>query len=515
MSVSIIIALMGAGVLGIALGYYLRYIHALTQKESIEISIKERVVEAEGKAIKIVEKAEAKVELLEKEKKQEFKEVEEKLKEVEEKLSKTEERLIRKEEMLDKRQIDADSQIESVRDKIEQIKDIKVRLDEREQSIESKIAEVAALTKEEAYQRIVEKVEKEREADVLARIQKMQIRGEEQYDEQARNIITAAIHRIGNTLRVDIMSSTIELPNDEIKGKIIGKEGRNVRAFERATGVDVLIDDVPGHITLSSFDPVRREIARVALESLLSDGRIQPAKIEEVVEKARTEVGTIVRKMGEKAVYEAGVPNLHPDLVKLVGRLHFRTSYGQNVLWHSVEMSHIAAIIAEEVGADVAVARAGALLHDIGKTVSQEVQGTHVEIGIRILEKYGVDQKVILAMRAHHEEYPYETPESIIVQVADAISGGRPGARRDSIENYIKRLTELEKIATSMPGVEKAFAIQAGREVRVIVNPSKISDLEAINLARSIATDIEEKLRYPGEIKVNVIRELRAIEYAK
>jgi ribonucrease Y len=504
---SLVFAL-GAGVLGIGLGYYLRYVHALTQKESIEISLKERVVDAEEKALKIIEKAEAKAELLEKEKKQEYKDLEEKL-------GKTEERLIRKEELLDKRQIDVDSQIESVRDKIEQIKDIKARLDEREQTIGTKLEEVAGLTKADAYEQLTTKVEKEYEGDLVSRIQKLHIRGEEQFDEQARNIITSAIHRIGNSLRVDIMSSTIELPNDDIKGKIIGKEGRNVRAFERATGVDVLIDETPGHITLSSFDPVRREIARVALETLLSDGRIQPAKIEEVVEKARAEVGTIVRKMGEKAAYEAGVTNLHPDLVKILGRLHFRTSYGQNVLWHSVEMAHISAIIAEEIGADVYVARAGALLHDIGKTVSQEVQGTHVEIGIRILQKYGVDEKVILAMRAHHEEYPYETPEAIIVQVADAISGGRPGARRDSIENYIKRLAELEEIAMKMPGVEKAFAIQAGREVRVMVNPEKITDIEAHNLARSIATDIEEKLRYPGEIKVHVIRESRVVEYAR
>ena len=505
---SLVFALLCAGVLGTALGYYLRYVHALTQKESIEISLKERVVEAEEKAIKIIEKAEAKSELLEKEKKQEFKEQEEKL-------NKTEDRLVRKEELLDKRQTDLDAQVESVRQKIEQIKDIKTRLDEREFSIATKLEEVAGLTKVDAYNELVLKAEKEYESDLVSRIQKMHMRGEEQFDEQARNIITSAIHRIGNSLRVDIMSSTIELPNEDIKGKIIGKEGRNVRAFERATGVDVLIDETPGHITLSSFDPVRREIARVALEALLSDGRIQPAKIEELVEKARTEVGTIVRKMGEKAAYEAGVTNLHPDLMKILGRLHFRTSYGQNVLWHSVEMAHISAIIAGEIGADVAVARAGALLHDIGKTVSQEVQGTHVEIGIRILQKYGVDEKVILAMRAHHEEYPYETPEAIVVQVADAISGGRPGARRDSIENYIKRLAELEEIATSMPGVEKAFAIQAGREVRVIVNPEKITDIEAHNLARSIATDIEEKLRYPGEIKVHVIRESRAVEYAR
>ena len=503
-----ILALVLGGMLGIALGYYLRYIHALSRKESLELSIKERVLEAEEKALKIIEKAEAKTETLEKEKKHE-------LKELEDKYTKTEERLIRKEELLDNRQTDVDSQIESVREKIEQIKDIKVRLDGRESEINQKIEAISGLTKEEAYERLVTGIEKERELDILARIQKLNVRGEEQYDEQAKNILTSAIHRIGNSLRVDIMSSTIAIPSDDVKGKIIGKEGRNVRAFERATGVDVLIDDTPGHITLSSFDPVRREIARVALEILLTDGRIQPAKIEEVVEKARGEVGTIVKKMGEKAAYEAGVANLHPDLVKILGRLHFRTSYGQNVLWHSVEMAHIAAIIAEEIGADVAVSRAGALLHDIGKTVSQEVQGTHVEIGIRILEKYGVDQNVIVAMRAHHEEYPYSTPESIVVQVADAISGGRPGARRDSIENYIKRLGDLEEIALKMPGVEKAFAIQAGREIRVIVNPEKITDLEALNLARSIATDIEEKLRYPGEIKVNVIRESRAVEYAR
>ncbi len=503
-----ILALALGGLIGIGLGYYFRYVHALSKKESLELSLKERMLEAEEKALKIIEKAETKAETLEKEKRQE-------LKEVEDRLTKTEERLVKKEEHLDERQIAVESEKENVREKIEQIKTIKVQLDEREQSIATRLEEVAGLTKEAAHTELIVRAEREYESDLASRIQKLHIRGNEQFDDEAKNIITSAIHRIGNTLRVDIMSSTIELPSEDIKGKIIGKEGRNVRAFERATGVDVLIDDTPGHITLSSFDPVRREIARVALETLLTDGRIQPAKIEEVVEKARNEVGTIVKKMGEKAAYEAGVPNLHPDLIKILGRLHFRTSYAQNVLWHSVEMAHIAAIIAEEVGADVGVARAGALLHDIGKTVSQEVQGTHVEIGIRILEKYGVDQRVILAMRAHHEEYPYETPEAIIVQVADAISAGRPGARRDSIENYIKRLGELEDIATSKPGVEKAFAIQAGREVRVIVNPEKISDMEAHTLAREIAQEIEAKLRYPGEIKVNVIRELRTIGIAR
>ena len=311
------------------------------------------------------------------------------------------------------------------------------------------------------------------------------------------------------------MTAHVELQSEEQKGKIIGKEGRNVRAFERATGVDVLVDESPGYIVLSSFDTVRREIARVALEELLKDGRIQPAKNEEVVEQARAEVAKTVKKMGEKAAYDANVPNLHPELITILGRLHFRTSYGQNVLWHSVEMANIAGIIAQEIGANVAVARAGALLHDIGKCVSHEVAGTHVEIGIRILEKYDVSQEVILAMRAHHEEYPYETPESIIVQVADAISGSRPGARRDSLENYVKRLSELENIAKNLAGVERAFAIAAGREIRVLVNPTTLNEYETNALARTIATTIESQLRYPGEIKVHVIRETRVVSYAR
>jgi ribonuclease Y len=508
MIIPIVLALVGAGVLGIAVGYYLRYVHAISKNASIEVAVKERVLEAEEKALKIVEKAEAKAETLEKEKKQE-------LKEQEEKITKTEERLIRKEEFLDKRQIDLDSETEAVRGKAEEVKNIHNQLKEREASIDEQYEKVAELSKEEAHALVVERMEKEREKDLLVRLQKLEREGEDKYEEKAREIITTAIHRIGNSVKPEIMSTIIELPNEDVKGKIIGKEGRNVKSFERLTGVDVLIDDTPGCITLSSFNPVRREIARVALESLLKDGRIQPTKIEEMVAKAQKEVAVIVRKMGEKAAYDAGVPDLPPEVIKIMGRLHFRTSYGQNVLWHSVEMAQIAAIIAEELGADVYVARAGAFVHDIGKTVSQEVEGTHVELGRRILQKYGVDEPIILAMQAHHEEYPYETIESVIVQVADAISGGRPGARRNTAEQYIKRIAEIEQIATETPGVQNAYAIQAGREVRIIVNPEQISDLQAHNLARDVAADIEEKLRYPGEIKVNVIRETRAIEYAR
>lgn len=494
--------------LGIAAGYYLRYLQALSKKSSIEIEIKAREVEAEKQAIEIIEKAEEKIAKIEQEAKIERKAIEEKL-------AHKEEHLLKREEIIDNRQIDLDSQRESLQTKIQEVKSIKVQLDERKNSIETKLQEIAGLTPEEAFLTIISRVEQERASDLRSRIEKLERAGSEIFEEKAQNLLLTAIHRVGNNIPSNVMTTHVEIPSDDLKGKVIGKEGRNVRAFERATGVDVLIDETPGYIVLSSFDPIRREIARVALEALLKDGRIQPAKIEESVELARKEVAGIVRKMGEKAAYEANVPNLHPDLISILGRLHFRTSYGQNVLWHSVEMAHISAIIAEEIGADVATARAGALLHDIGKTVSHEVAGTHVEIGIRILQKYGVDQKVILAMRAHHEEYPYETPESIIVQVADAISGGRPGARRDSIENYIKRLSDLELIATTIKGVDRAFAIAAGREIRVLVNPEALNDFETHTLARTIATSIEASLRYPGEIKVHVIRETRVVSYAR
>ncbi len=494
--------------IGLAIGWITRYWYAIYRRSSLELDIKEKSLQAEEKALKIIEKAEEKAAAIEQETKATCKTLEEKLEQKENRLNK-------KEELLDQRQIEVDSQVENVRTKIEEVKAVKARLDDHKKELDAKLEEVAGLSQEEAYERLINVLEKERGEDILGRVRKLERLGEEQYEEQARNLLLAAIHRVGNSMPGNVMTASVELPSDDLKGKVIGKEGRNVRAFERLTGVDVLIDDTPGYIVLSSFDPIRREIARVALELLLKDGRIQPAKIEEMVEEARKQVAKTVRQMGEKAAFEAGVPNLHPDLLTILGRLHFRTSYGQNVLWHSVEMSHIAGIIAKEIGADEAVARAGALLHDIGKTVSHEVQGTHVEIGIRILQKYGVDEKVILAMRAHHEEYPYETPESIIVQVADALSGGRPGARRDSIENYIKRLTDLEAIATAIVGVEKAFAIAAGREVRVLVNPDQMSDLATHELARTIATNIESQLRYPGEIKVHVIRETRVISYAR
>jgi ribonuclease Y len=327
--------------------------------------------------------------------------------------------------------------------------------------------------------------------------------------------LATSIQRLANDGVGEMMASTVSIPSDEIKGKIIGKEGRNIRAFERASGVELIVDDTPGVITISSFDPVRRQVARIALENLILDGRIQPAKIEEMVEKAKEDINKIIKQKGEEAVYECGLFNLDPRVVAILGRLHFRTSYGQNVLAHSVEMAHIGGIIATELGADVAVAKAGCLVHDIGKALTHEVQGTHVEIGMRILQKFGTDPRIIDAMKSHHEEFPYETIESHIVQTADAISGGRPGARSDTAENYLKRLTELETLIDSFDGVEKSYAIAAGREVRVFVNPEKVTDMQAADLSRDIAKAIENELKYPGEIKVIVIRENRIVSYAR
>lgn len=349
----------------------------------------------------------------------------------------------------------------------------------------------------------------------MARLQKLERGGEEQLEKRAKDILTTVIQRLGNSVSADVLTTIVNIPNDEIKGKIIGKEGRNIKAFERAAGVEIIVDDTPGAITISSFNPIRRQIARVALENLILDGRIQPAKIEEAVKKAELEINKIIKEKGTQAAYECGVLNLDQRVIMILGRLHFRTSYGQNVLQHSVEMGHLAGMMAEELGANVQVAKAGALLHDIGKAVDHEVQGTHVEIGRRILQKFGVDELVIKAMQAHHGEYPYETPESIIVQTADAISGSRPGARRDTVENYLKRLEDLEKIATSFKGVEKAYAISAGREIRVFVTPTDVNDLESKQIAADIARRIEAELKYPGEIKVAVIRETRAVEYAR
>ncbi len=505
---TILLLLMGVGIAGIAVGYFLRWIIALGAKSSMELKVKRMELDAKEKAQKIIEEAEKEAE----------REVEAKLakiKKEEAELSKDKQRLVQKEEKLDARQAIIDNDIEALKKKAEEIRAIRAKADELIQERKQALSEVAKLSIDEAKEELLKQVEKDYEESILQRIQKLEVSGKERIEQRAQEILTTAVHRLGNTLPVEVISTKIELPSDDIKGKIIGKEGRNIKAFEHASGVDIIIDDTPNTITISSFDPIRRQIAKTALETLITDGRIQPAKIEEALQKAAKEIGKITREAGEKAAFEAKVTGLPPEIITILGKLHFRTSYGQNVLQHSVEMAHIAAIIAEEIGADVHVARAGALLHDIGKAVDHEVQGTHVEIGKRILEKFKIDEQVIIAMAAHHEEYPYDNPESYIVQVADAISGGRPGARRDTIEQYIQRLEDLEAIANKHPGVEKSYAISAGRELRVFVNPKEVSDLEAYKIARDTAKEIEKEMSYPGEIKVNVIRETRSIEYAR
>lgn len=509
MSTKIVLLLAGvAGLVGIALGYFLRLIISLGKRGSMELGIKGMMLQAKEEAKKIVLEAENKaVETL--------KDIKAEAKAKEDAAKVVEARLIKKEDLLDQRQIDIDKEVESLKKKVIEIKDIRERVDKMEKDKISELQKISGLTEDEAKAEVLKSIEKKYEEDILSRIKKLEIYGQEKYEDRAKEILSTAIQRLGNSVASDALSTIVNIPSDEVKGKIIGKEGKNIKAFERATGVEVIVDDTPGAITISSFDPVRRQVARVALENLLIDGRIQPVKIEKVVEDAKASIAKIMKEKGEAAAYECGVFNLDPRIIAILGRLHFRTSYGQNVLQHSIEMAHIAGIIAEEMGANVSVAKAGALLHDIGKAVDHEVAGTHVEIGRRILQKFGASEEIVKAMQAHHEEYPYETVESIIVQTADAISGSRPGARRDSVENYIKRLQELEALANAFPGVEKSYALQAGREVRVFVTPEKISDLEAKNLARDIATKIENDLKYPGEIKVNVIRELRVIEYAR
>lgn len=509
MSLKMVLLLAGLATLaGVALGYYLRLIISLGKKGSMELEIKQKMLEAKEESKRIVAEAEKKAEETVKEARGEVKEYENKLK-------KSEDRLIKKEEFLDKRQLDIDKEIEGLKQKVVEIKNIRERVDQMEQSKTAELEKISGFGKEEAKNEIFKIVEKQSEEDIMARIQKLERTGEEKLESKAKEILASCIQRLGNSVSSDVLTTTVTIPSDELKGKIIGKEGRNIKAFERITGVELIVDDTPGAITISSFDPIRRQIARVALEELIIDGRIQPAKIEKAVEKAEQEINKIIKEKGQQAVYEVGVINLDPRLISILGRLHFRTSYGQNVLQHSIEVAHIAGMLAEELGANVSVARAGALMHDIGKAVDHEVQGTHVEIGRRILQKFGVSEDVVKAMQAHHEEYPYEIVESIIVQVADAISGSRPGARRDSVENYLKRLEELEGIAKSFGGVEKAYAIQAGREIRVFVTPTEISDLDAQKMARDMALRIENELKYPGEIKVTIIRETRVIEFAR
>jgi len=510
MSSLIIIAIIAssAGLAGIAVGWFLRFIISLGQKGSMELEIKEMMLEAREDAEKITQSAEEEADNL-------LKEAKEEAKKLEERAQKTEERLINKEYLLDRRQSDVDENQEEVKQKDLDLQKTKEEIESLRQKKIDELQKISSLSSKEVLDELTKSLEEEYEEDIKTRIHKLEIAGKEKLEERAKEILTSAIQRLGNAIPSEVFSTSISLPDETIKGKIIGKEGRNIKAFERLTGVEIVIDDTPTSVTVSCFDPVRRQVAVIALEALIKDGRIQPAKIEKEVSKAQKDVNEIIKKKGEEAAYECGVFSLDPRIIQILGRLHFRTSYGQNVLEHSKEMAHIAGMIAEELGANVKIAKAGALVHDIGKAVDHEVPGTHVEIGRRILQKFGADEEIIKAMQSHHDEYPYETVESVIVQVADSISGGRPGARREGIENYLKRLDELEGIANSFAGIENAYAIQAGREIRVFVKPDEVSDIEARKMAREIAQRIENELKFPGEIKITVIRENKIIEFAR
>ncbi|MDO8663704.1 MAG: ribonuclease Y [Candidatus Wildermuthbacteria bacterium] len=427
----------------------------------------------------------------------------------------TERMLLKRESVLDQKSSELEKKQEDFKDQVEKLRQIKTSLEDLRKEAQSQLEKASGMTKETAKAELLLNLEREYEGEIQERMRKLELEGESRMEKRAKEILATVIQRFALSQAQEITTTTFNLPSEEIKGRIIGKEGRNIRTLERLTGVEIVIDETPEAVVISGFDPVRRQVAKMALEKLVKDGRIQPARIEEKVEEAQREINSQIKEAGESAVYDTGLLGLDPRLTQLLGRLRFRTSYGQNVLLHSIEVAYLASALASEIGANPLVCKKAGLLHDIGKAMDQEVEGSHVAIGIKILEKFNTEPEVITAMKSHHEEYPYLTLESVIVQAADQISGARPGARKDTLENYLKRLGDLENIALSFQGVEKAWALQAGREIRVFVRPEQIDDLQAKKLAKDIAQRLQEELRYPGEIKVNVIRETRVVEYAK
>ena len=442
-------------------------------------------------------------------------ETEREIKERRSDLNKQERRLQQKEETLDKKLDNYERKEEEIRKRQQAVAATQEEVNLIKKSQLEMLEKISGLTQEEAKVYIIKNVEQEARHDAALKLKDIEAELKDNADQLAREIISTAIQRCAADHAAEATVSVVALPNDEMKGRIIGREGRNIRTLETITGVDLIIDDTPEAITVSSFDPVRREIARVALEKLIADGRIHPTRIEDMVEKARREVEQIIKREGERAVFETGVQGLHPELIKLLGRQKFRTSYGQNVLNHSMEVAHIAGLLASELGEDVALAKRAGLLHDLGKSVDHEMEGSHVQLGVELARKYKESQEVIHAIEAHHGDVEAKTVIACLVQAADAISAARPGARRENVENYIRRLEKLEELTGSYPGVEKAYAIQAGREVRIMVKPEDVSEDNMVLMARDIAKKIESELEYPGQIKINLIRETKAVDYAK
>lgn len=482
-----------------------------------------KIGSAEDQAKKIVEEGEKTAETLKKEALIEAKEKilrdkaesEKEIKERRNEVTRLERRAVAREETLEKKIESYERKEETLNRKIKEQSELVEKTEQLRLEQAAKLEAVAGLSRDEAKAELVSLIETEAKHEAAMRIVEIESQLKEDADKKARSIISLAIQRCASEHVSEATVSVVALPNDDMKGRIIGREGRNIRTIETMTGVDLIIDDTPEAITVSCFDPVRREVARLALEKLISDGRIHPTRIEETVEKARREVDNVIKQSGERATFETGVHGLNPELVKLLGRLRYRTSYGQNVLDHSIEVAHIAGIIADEIGADSTLAKRAGLLHDIGKAMTQEVEGSHVQIGIDIARKYKENRDVIHAIEAHHNDVEPQTVIAMIIQAADAISAARPGARREDLENYLKRLQKLEEIANSFPGVDKSFAIQAGREIRVMVKPEVVNDDQMILTAREIVKKIESSLEYPGQIKINLIRESRAVDYAK
>ena len=443
------------------------------------------------------------------------KELDQEIKERRGEVQKQEARLIQKEESLDRRSDNFEKKEQEIEKRLQEIDERKKDVDSLYDEQLEKLQQIASLTQEEAKEKLLKELEKELVAEKATMIREAGQKAKEEANKNAKEILTYAVQKCAADHSQETTVSIVALPSDDMKGRIIGREGRNIKALETLTGVDLIIDDTPEAVVLSGFDPLRREVAKIALEKLIDDGRIHPAKIEEMVEKAKQEIEETIKSEGERAVLESGVIGLHPDLVKLIGKLKYRTSYGQNVLNHSIEVSNLARIMADELGLNAKIARRAGLLHDIGKALDHDMEGTHVEIGVEILKKYKENPIIINAVEAHHGDVEPQSLEAVLVQAADAISASRPGARRETLEAYIKRLQNLEEIADSFEGVEKSFAIQAGREVRILVKPDKISDEQMTVLARDVSKRVENEMDYPGQIKVNVIRETRVVDYAK
>lgn len=503
--------LIAGGVLfGVILGYFIRQGLAARSANSVEQRLKRQIETAEREAKELILNAETKaVSILEEVKREE--------KEKRANLERIERRLLRKEELIEEESEELKKQEARLKSEFSRLEANRAEIEGLKEKIQEELARLSGFTPEQAKDYLFHQIREQYKEELVRTLQKLEKERREEIEKKSVEIITTAIQRYARSNVADITTTAFALPSEDLKGKIIGREGRNIRALERLTGVELVIDETPDTIIISAFDPFRREIAKLALEKLIQDGRIQPSKIEEKVEEAKADLDKRIVQIGEEAAYEAGILDLPPEIIKLLGRLHFRTSFGQNVLAHSIETAYLAGIIAEELGngINVEITKKAALLHDIGKAIDHEVAGNHVELGRKILKKYGLPDEVILAMQSHHEDYPFALPEAFVVAAADTLSAARPGARRGTLENYIKRLADLEKIASSFEGVKNSYAVSAGREIRVFVIPEKIDDFGALQLAKDIANRIESDLKYPGEIKVNVIREIRAVEYAK